>query len=76
MCHRMHFLDLQQLDRWLNGCVHFVVEIQRFVCDRATPPIIEKLRKSIKWTWAEPLKGVKARVQSKVVSIIASLRRL
>ena len=23
--------------------VHFVVEIQRFVCDRATPPIIEKL---------------------------------
>ena len=20
MCHRMHFLDLQQLDRWLNGC--------------------------------------------------------
>ena len=22
----------------------FVVEIQRFVCDRATPPIIEKLR--------------------------------
>ena len=24
--------------------VHFVVEIQRFVCDRATPPIIEKLR--------------------------------
>ena len=24
--------------------VHFVVVIQRFVCDRATPPIIEKLR--------------------------------
>ena len=24
--------------------VRFVVEIQRFVCDRATPPIIEKLR--------------------------------
>ena len=24
--------------------VLFVVEIQRFVCDRATPPIIEKLR--------------------------------
>ena len=24
--------------------VHFVVEIKRFVCDRATPPIIEKLR--------------------------------
>ena len=23
--------------------VRFVVEIQRFVCDRATPPIIEKL---------------------------------
>ena len=23
---------------------HLVVEIQRFVCDRATPPIIEKLR--------------------------------
>ena len=22
----------------------FVVEIQRFVCDRATPPIIKKLR--------------------------------
>ena len=49
--------------------VRFVVEIQRFVYDRATPPIIEKLRyyarvwrfrilrvtrKSIKWTWAEP----------------------
>ena len=24
--------------------VHFVVEIQRFVCDRATLPIMEKLR--------------------------------
>ena len=24
--------------------VRFVVEIQRFVCDRATPPIIEKLQ--------------------------------
>ena len=24
--------------------VRFVVEIQRFVCDRATPPIIEELR--------------------------------
>ena len=24
--------------------VRFVMEIQRFVCDRATPPIIEKLR--------------------------------
>ena len=24
--------------------VCFVVEIQRFVCNRATPPIIEKLR--------------------------------
>ena len=23
---------------------HFIVEIQYFVCDRATPPIIEKLR--------------------------------
>ena len=46
--------------------MRFVMEIQRFVCDRATPPIIEKLRskgvarharvtrKSIKWTWAEP----------------------
>ena len=22
MCHRMHFLDLQQLDRWLNGCLN------------------------------------------------------
>ena len=21
MCHQMHFLDLQQLDRWLNGCL-------------------------------------------------------
>ena len=28
----------------LRPMVHFVVEIQRFVCDRATPPIIEKLR--------------------------------
>ena len=24
--------------------VRFVVEIQRFVCDRATPPIIKRLR--------------------------------
>ena len=23
--------------------VHFAVELQRFVCDRATPPIIKKL---------------------------------
>ena len=22
MWHRMHFLDLQQLDRWPNGCIH------------------------------------------------------
>ena len=21
MCHQMHFLDLQQLDHWLNGCM-------------------------------------------------------
>ena len=28
----------------LRPIVHFVVEIQCFVCDRATPPIIEKLR--------------------------------
>ena len=28
----------------LRPIVCFVVEIQRFVCDRATPPIIEKLR--------------------------------
>ena len=28
----------------LRPIVRFVVEIQRFVCDRATPPIIEKLR--------------------------------
>ena len=28
----------------LGPIAHFVVEIQRFVCDRATPPIIEKLR--------------------------------
>ena len=50
--------------------MRFVVEIERFVCDRATLSIIEKLwskgarvwrfrilrvtRKSIKWTWAEP----------------------
>ena len=50
----------------LRSIACFVVEIQRFVCDRATPPIIEKLRsngctrmafphttvtrKSIKWT--------------------------
>ena len=20
MCHQMHYLDLQQLDRWFNGC--------------------------------------------------------
>ena len=47
----------------------FAEELQRFVCDRTTPPIIEKLRskgvamhaygvsvyrKSIKWTWVEP----------------------
>ena len=28
----------------LTPIAHFVVEIQHFVCDRATPPIIEKLR--------------------------------
>ena len=28
----------------LRPIVCLVVEIQRFVCDRATPPIIEKLR--------------------------------
>ena len=28
----------------LRPIAHFVVEIQRFVCDRATPQIIEKLR--------------------------------
>ena len=28
----------------LRPIAHFVVEIQRFVCDCATPPIIEKLR--------------------------------
>ena len=54
----------------LRPIVCLVVEIQRFVCDRATPPIIDGLkvllctrmafphtivtRKSIKWTWAEP----------------------
>ena len=27
----------------LRPIVRFVVEIQRFVCDHATPPIIEKL---------------------------------
>ena len=27
----------------LRPIVHLVVEIQRFVCDRATPTIIEKL---------------------------------
>ena len=27
-----------------RSIMRFVVEIQRFVCDRATPPIIEKLR--------------------------------
>ena len=44
------------------------MEIQRFVCDRATPPIIEKLRSkgvamhaygvSAKWTWAEPFEMI------------------
>ena len=54
-----------------RATVRFVVEIQRFVCDRATPPEITVQRrcyarvrrfrilrvtwKSIKWTWAEPL---------------------
>ena len=28
----------------LRTIVHFVMEIQRFVCDRATPPVIKKLR--------------------------------
>jgi hypothetical protein len=47
---------------------HFAVDLQRFVCDRATPPIIEKLQSKgvamhayiisiyIKWTWVEPFK--------------------
>ena len=38
----------------LRPIARFTEELQRFVCDCATPPIIEKLRKSIKWTWVEP----------------------
>ena len=54
----------------LRPIAHFALELERFVCDRATPTINEKLRskgvrvqrfrilrvnqKSIKWTWAEP----------------------
>ena len=50
---RMGFFQKIEFDAWLisstiepnlRPIAHFVVEIHRFVCDRATPPIIEKLR--------------------------------
>ena len=53
---RMGFILKIEFDAWLIsstielthvqvlGRSRFIVEIQRFVCDRATPPIIEKLR--------------------------------
>ena len=54
---RMGFFQKIDFDAWLISStieltrvqvlppiVRFVVEIQRFVCNRATPPIIEKLR--------------------------------
>ena len=50
---RMGFFLKIEFDAWLissNPCsslrliAHFFVEIQHFVCDRATPPIMEKLR--------------------------------
>ena len=49
----MGFFQKIEFDAWLissnprsslRPIVCLVVEIQRFVCDRATPPIIEKLR--------------------------------
>ena len=46
---RMGFFQKIEFDAWLTRSslrpiARFVVEIQCFVCDRATPPIIEKLR--------------------------------
>ena len=39
------FIDeIQLLRSSLRPIARFVVEIQCFVCDRATPPIMEKLR--------------------------------
>ena len=39
MCHRMHFLDLQQLDHWLNGWISSTLgsnsgSQQPFMCAR------------------------------------------
>ena len=40
----------------LRPNAHFVVEIQGFVCDRAKPPIIEKLRsKGIEQTYSSSI---------------------
>ena len=58
--------------------VHFIVEIQRFVCDRATPPIIEKLWSKgvcIKWTWAEPFE-MKVKIEQGSNFIVGNDSRL
>ena len=74
----------------LRPIARFVVEIQRFVCDRATPPIIEKLRcyarrrrfrilrvtrKSIKWTWAETFE-MNVKIEQELNFVVDKDRRL
>ena len=42
MCHRMHFLDLQQLDRWLNSCMHLSLN---------TMPVLRNLSNECATQW-------------------------
>ena len=64
--HNEFFLKIK-FDVWLISSTHFrliahfIVEIHRFVCDRATPPINYGVpayyalnRISINWSWAGP----------------------
>ena len=51
MCHRMYFLDLQQLDRWLNGWIQNQILIsqrdksddQMYICTIHNPMRAQKL---------------------------------
>ena len=43
MWHRMHLLDLQELDRWLNDCIWIIyslVPLREGVYHGYTPPVI------------------------------------
>ena len=69
----------------LRPIARFVVEIQRFVCDRATPSIVESkgiafrilrvTRKSIKWTWAEPFE-MNVKIKQELNSVVDNDSRL